>query len=107
MRYALREEDFGPVLGAGGFLILTGTVAYSLGNGWDVIDSLYFAVATLTTSSIADPDLVLVDAWMKLFTVLYVPDRHRHLGGDREALWDGFIAVRREDKAAGGESPTG
>ena len=46
MRYALREEGFGPVLGAGGCLVLTGTVAYSLGNGWSLIDSFYFAVAT-------------------------------------------------------------
>lgn len=107
MRYALREEDFGPVLGAGGFLILTGTVAYSLGNGWDVIDSLYFAVATLTTSSIADPDLVLVDAWMKLFTVLYVLIGIGILVEIARRFGMAFIAVRREDKAAGGESPTG
>ncbi|HEX2466640.1 MAG TPA: hypothetical protein VHJ54_00385 [Solirubrobacterales bacterium] len=37
------EEDFGPVLGAGGFLIVIGTTTYSLGNGWNLIDSLYFA----------------------------------------------------------------
>ena len=107
MHYALREEDFGPVLGAGAFLILTGTVAYSLGNGWDVIDSLYFAVATLTTSSIADPDLVLVDAWMKLFTVFYVLIGIGILVEIARRFGMAFIAVRREEKAAGGESPTG
>jgi hypothetical protein len=32
-----------------------------------VVDALYFAVATLTTTSVADPDLVIEDAWLKLF----------------------------------------
>ncbi len=44
----------------------------ALGNGWNVVDSFYFAVATLTTSSVADPALVLEDGWMKLFTVFYI-----------------------------------
>jgi hypothetical protein len=43
-----------------------------LGQGWNVVDAFYFAVATLTTSSVADPDLVLDDGWMKPFTVFYL-----------------------------------
>jgi hypothetical protein len=99
MRYALREEDFGPVLGAGGFLVLTGTVTYSLGNGWNVVDSFYFAVASLTTSSIADPDLVLVDAWMKVFTVFYILVGIGILVEIARRFGTAFIAVRREEKA--------
>lgn len=38
-----------------------GTVVYALGEGWHVVDAFCFAVATLTTSSIADPSLVLTD----------------------------------------------
>jgi len=38
MRYALQEEDFGPVLAAGSFLVGVGTVTYSLGNDWNIID---------------------------------------------------------------------
>jgi Ion channel len=102
VRYALREEDFGPVLGAGGFLIPTGTIAYSLGNGWNVIDSLYFAVATLTTASIADPDLILEDAWMKLFTVFYILIGIGILVEIVRRLGTAFIEVRREEKAAAG-----
>jgi hypothetical protein len=34
IRYAMREEAFAPVLGAGVFLVISGTLAYSLGNGW-------------------------------------------------------------------------
>jgi hypothetical protein len=28
-------------------------------------------MATLTTTSVADPDLVLQDGWLKIFTILY------------------------------------
>ena len=35
------------------------------------VDALYFAMATLTTTSVADPDLVLQDGWLKIFTILY------------------------------------
>jgi Ion channel len=54
LRIALREEDFAGVLGAALILIVVGTVTYTLGNGWNIVDGLYFAVATLTTSSIAE-----------------------------------------------------
>ena len=72
MKYAAKEEHFAAVAGAGVSLILLGTVVYSLGEGWNVIDGFYFAVCTLTTSSIADPDLTLTHESLKLFTTLYV-----------------------------------
>ena len=105
MRYALREEDFGPVLSGGAFLVLTGTITYSVGNDWNVVDSFYFAVATLTTSSIADPDLVLVDAWMKVFTVFYVLIGIGILVEIARRFGVAFIAVRREEKRQA-DSPT-
>jgi Ion channel len=102
----MREEDFGPVLGAGGFLIASGTIAYALGNGWHVIDSLYFAVATLTTASVADPALVLEDAWMKLFTVFYILIGIGILVEVVRRFGTAFIAVRREEKACDEAAPT-
>jgi hypothetical protein len=57
LRHAFREEDFGNVLGAGALLVLLGTLTY-LGQGWSVVDALYFAVSTKTTTSVSDPDLV-------------------------------------------------
>lgn len=72
LRYAVREEGFLPVLSAAGLLVVLGTLAYALGEGWNVLDAFYFAVATLTTSNVADPDLVLTHVWMKLFTVVYL-----------------------------------
>jgi Ion channel len=70
-RYAVREEDFLNVFGAGALLVLIGTTVYSLDESWNVVDSFYFAVSTLTTTSVADPDLVLTDGWVKIFTVFY------------------------------------
>jgi len=70
-RYAVREDEFLNVFGAGVLLVVIGTVTYSLGAGWNVVDSLYLAVATPTTTSVSDPDLVLRDGWLKLSTVLY------------------------------------
>ncbi|MGZ8648210.1 MAG: hypothetical protein ACXW08_06240 [Solirubrobacteraceae bacterium] len=42
-------------MGLGAWSALT----YSLGAGWSLVDGLYVAVATLTTSSILDPELTL------------------------------------------------
>lgn len=72
LRVALREEDFARVLSAGLLLIIIGTLSYSIGGGWSVIDGLYVAVGTLTTSSILDPELTITDGWLKLFTAGYV-----------------------------------
>lgn len=71
-RIAVREQEFLSILSVGLGLVISGTLAYALGEGWSVIDAVYFAVATLTTSSIADPDLELTSGWLKLFTVFYV-----------------------------------
>ena len=72
LRVALREEDFARILSAGLALIIIGTLAYSLGAGWSVVDGLYVAVATLTTSSVLDPKLTFTDPWLKVFTAGYV-----------------------------------
>ena len=69
---ALGAEDFVRVLGAAAALILTGTLTYWVAQDWSLVDSLYVAVATLTTSSILDPELTITDAWLKIFTAGYV-----------------------------------
>jgi Ion channel len=97
VRYALREEDFLPVVSAGVFLVLVGTLAYTLGEGWHVVDALYFAVTTLTTTSVADPELVLEHRWTKIFTVLYLLVGIGILVEILRRLGMAFVAVRTED----------
>jgi ion channel len=98
IRHALAEEDFGPILAAGLTLIALGTITYTLANDWSVIDSFYFSVATLTTSTPADPDLVLADGWMRLFTACYTLLGIGVLVEVARRLGVSFIAVRGREK---------
>ena len=95
-RYAAREEEFVPVISAAGVLIVIGTVVYSLGEKWKVVDALYFAVATLTTTSVSDPHLVLQHGWMKVFTVLYLLVGIGILVEVLRRLGTAFVAVGKE-----------
>jgi energy-converting hydrogenase Eha subunit G len=72
LRLALQEEDFARIIAAAALLIASGTITFTLGNDWSVVDGFYVAVATLTTSSILDPKLTVTDPWLKLFTAAYV-----------------------------------
>jgi hypothetical protein len=108
LRYAVREEDFLPVFGAGVGLVFVGTMSYSLGEKWNVVDALYFAVATLTTTSVSDPDLVLDHRWMKLFTVFYLLIGIGILVEILRRLGLAFVAAGEQErtaKAAGGPQP--
>lgn len=96
LRIALREEDFGRILGAGLALIIIGTLAYSVGGGWSVVDGLYVAVATLTTSSVLDPELTVTDPWLKVFTAGYVLVGIGILVEVARRLGMGFIVARAE-----------
>jgi hypothetical protein len=106
-RHAVREEDFPNVFGAGVLLVVIGTVTYSLGSGWNVVDALYFAVATLTTTSVSDPDLVLQDGWLKLFTVLHLLVGIGILVEILRRLGIAFVAVRKQERAEGDAARTG
>jgi hypothetical protein len=96
----LREEDFARVLSAGVLLIIVGTLAYSFGNDWSLVDGLYVAVATLTTSSIMDPELTITDPWLKLFTAGYVLTGIGILVELARRLGMGFMTARAEVEEA-------
>ena len=100
MRYAVHQEDFLNVLGAGVTLVLIGTISYALGEGWNVVDALYFAVATLTTTSVSDPNLVLDERWMKVFTVFYLLIGIGILVEILRRLGIAFVTVQAEERAA-------
>jgi len=96
LRVALREEDFARVLSAGLALIVVGTLAYSFGGDWSLVDGLYVAVGTLTTSSILDPSLTITDPWLKLFTAGYVLTGIGILVELARRLGMGFMIARAE-----------
>jgi hypothetical protein len=100
LRHAFREEEFGPIFGAGLLLVVIGTLTYTLAGDWDVIDSFYFSVSTPTTTSVSDPDLVLDDGWLKVFTVLYQLVGIGILVEVLRRLGIAFITVRAQEKSA-------
>ena len=81
-------------------LVLAGTVAYTLGEGWSLGDGFYFAVCTLTTSSIADPDLVLTHEVLKIFTTIYILTGIGILVEVARQLGVGFVRANEEQRAA-------
>jgi hypothetical protein len=64
-----------------------------------VADGFYFAVGTLTTSSIADPDLTLTSEAIKIFTAFYVLTGIGILVELARQLGVGFIKMREEQRA--------
>jgi hypothetical protein len=99
IKYAAKEESFAAVFAAGILLIAIGTLTYSLAEGWRVADGFYFAVGTLTTSSIADPDLTLTSEAIKIFTAFYVLTGIGILVELARQLGVGFIKMREEQRA--------
>jgi hypothetical protein len=86
-------------------LLVIGTLAYALGADWSVIDALYFAVATLTTTSVADPDLVLEGQWLKLFAIFFQRVGIGILVEILRRLGYAFVVVRKEDRTDRANDP--
>jgi len=98
-RYAVREEEFLNVFGAGAFLVFLGTLTYTLSEGWHVADAFYFSDSTLTTTSVSDPELVLSDRWLKIFTALYQLIGIGILVEILRRLGLSFVVVRKQERA--------
>jgi Ion channel len=99
VKKARKEENFAVVAGAAVSLIFVGTLVYTFGEGWNVIDGFYFAVCTLTTSSIADPHLTLTHETLKIFTALYVLTGIGILVELAREIGVGFVKEREERHA--------
>jgi hypothetical protein len=56
-------------------------------------------MATLTTTSVADPDLVLQDGWLKVFTILYQLVGIGILVEILRRVGMAFLAVQAQDSA--------
>ena len=65
-----RDPQFRVLVGLVVFLLLSGTVFYSLHEGWSIVDAIYFSVITLTT--VGYGDLSPTTTLSKLFTVVYI-----------------------------------
>jgi voltage-gated potassium channel Kch len=65
-----RDPDFRTLVILVFFTLLTGTIFYSLQEGWTLVDALYFSVTTLTTVGLGD--LAPTTTIGKLFTIVYI-----------------------------------
>jgi hypothetical protein len=100
VKIAVRDEGFVQILGTGLLLVIVGTLTYTTSQDWSLVDGFYFAVATLTTSSIADPNLVLTGAPIKIFTVFYILVGIGILVELVRQVGFAYVEVRRAEKAA-------
>ena len=97
---AIANDGFAPIALAALLLVVVGTFVYSTSQDWSLVNGFYFAVATLTTSSIADPSLTIEDAWVKLFTVFYIIVGIGILVELARQIGMGFVEVSRQDREA-------
>ena len=65
-----RDPDFRTLVILVFFTLMTGTIFYSLQEGWSLVDALYFSVTTLTTVGLGD--LAPTTTIVKLFTLVYI-----------------------------------
>src|SRR5262245_11735198 len=99
LKVAVRDEGFVQILGTGVLLVIVGTLTYTTSQDWSLVDGFYFAVATLTTSSIADPKLVISGGPIKIFTVFYIMVGIGILIELVRQLGFAYVEVRRAEKA--------
>ena len=100
VKYAAKEESFLAIFGAGLLLIVLGTITYSASQDWNLADGFYFAICTLTTSSIADPHLTLSGEPIKIFTAFYVLLGIGILVEVARQVGFGFVAMRTAQREA-------
>ena len=65
-----RDPDFRTLVILVFFTLLSGTIFYSLVEGWSPVDAFYFSVTTLTTVGLGD--LSPATTIGKLFTIVYI-----------------------------------
>ena len=70
VRLLRRDSDFRALVFLVFFTLSTGTIFYSLQEGWSLVDALYFSVTTLTTVGLGD--LAPATTIGKLFTIVYI-----------------------------------
>lgn len=66
---AASDEDFRALAFMTLFLLLCGTIFYAYAEDWNLLDSLYFCVMTMTT--IGYGDLTPTTSASKVFTIIY------------------------------------
>ena len=99
------DEAFRTLLALVVSLLLSGTVFFTLVEGWSVLDSLYFSVTTLTTVGFGDP--APATAAGKIFTMVYIFVGLGVIGGFINVLAKHTFARRMKGKSASDDQQEG
>ena len=67
---SLKDPEFRALFISVVVIILTGTIFYTLVEGWNLLDSLYFSVITLTTVGYGDLSPTVPAS--QVFTIFYI-----------------------------------
>ena len=95
------DEAFRTLLALVVSLLVSGTVFFTLVEGWSVLDSFYFSVTTLTTVGFGDP--APATAAGKIFTIVYIFVGLGVIGGFINVLAKHTFARRMKGKSASEE----
>ena len=96
-----RDPQFRTLLVLVLFTLLSGTIFYSLEEGWTIVDAFYFSVTTLTTVGLGDlaPTTTLGKLFYSHLHLRWTEPRlgfHRHCGeGDLQKPHEGTRQRRR------------
>jgi voltage-gated potassium channel len=105
------DEAFRVLLALVVSLLVSGTVFFTLVEGWSVLDSFYFSVTTLTTVGFGEP--APATAAGKIFTILYIFVGLGVIGGFINVLAKHTVARQRrrggasKEQEGGGEAKEG
>ena len=96
LRLWRRDPDFRTLVILVFFTLLTGTIFYSLQEGWSVVDALYFSVTTLTIVGLGD--LAPTTTIGKLFTIVYIFSELGLLAGFINTIATETLSRQRNEK---------
>jgi hypothetical protein len=100
LRLGWEDESFRALATMTASWVAFGTLVYSLSEGWNPVESLYFCVMTATT--IGYGDYTPSDNWMRLFTVVYSIMGIGMFVGFTARIVDLAVRIRRDRSKAPG-----
>jgi voltage-gated potassium channel len=100
-----RDPQFRVLVALLAFLLLSGTIFYSLHLGWSIVNAFYFSVTTLTT--VGYGDLSPTTTLSKLFTVVYIFVGLSIILGFIDAVAKSETMRRRRGRRGSGEGQQG
>jgi voltage-gated potassium channel len=95
LQKSLEEPEFAGTLAAGVGLILAGSLFYTFNESWKLVDGVYYAVTTLTTTG---NGLAITKDSSKIFTVFYILVGIGILVEVLRGLGTGFVKVEHEKR---------